>query len=138
MEVNNRRIDLSLREKDPAQRVVSLWTLRCKPYHFLEICAGGKQIARMQRRHHLLVSRNCPRSCIPLRRIRRLRSAHCHRSTEEKQQRHAESKERRPAMNENRFHAKDTCRTFSKILACSQPRTAPQPVALRFPARSPR
>jgi hypothetical protein len=38
-----------------------------------------------------------------------LRSAHHRSSAEEKQQRVAELKKRRPVMNENQFHAKDTC-----------------------------
>src|SRR6266849_5901941 len=54
LEMNDRGIDFSLREQDPAQGVVCFWTPRCKPQNFLEIRASGSQIALLQRGHTLL------------------------------------------------------------------------------------
>ncbi len=45
LEMSDRGIDLALREQDPAEGVVSLWTLRRKPHNFLEIRASRNQIA---------------------------------------------------------------------------------------------
>jgi hypothetical protein len=83
---------------------VSLRTLRRKPHNFFKIRARRNQIAFLQRRHALLISGAHSRSCI--RNIRGLRSGDRGGSAEEKRQRGAPLKEKRPMMNENQFHAK--------------------------------
>src|SRR5713226_4942341 len=122
------RINFSLSEQDPAQRVVSFWTLRRKPNNSFEIRASRNQIALLQRRHASLVSCSRPRSSIRLRRICGLRSAHPRSSAEEKDQRRTEVKKTHPTMREIRFHAKKSCSEFLKILTCSLSRASPQAV----------
>src|SRR5258708_15706969 len=85
-------IDFSLSKQNPAQRVVSFWTLRRKANNFFKIRARGNQIALLQRGHASLVSCSRPRSRIRLGgvclgRICGLRSARCRGSGKKKKQR---------------------------------------------------
>src|SRR2546423_6483799 len=73
-EMRDRGIDLSLGEENPTERIVTLWALGSKPQHPLKGGARRSQIALLQRRHALLVSRSPPRSRIRLPRTRALRS----------------------------------------------------------------
>src|SRR5207249_12099747 len=100
---NDRGIDLSLREQNPAQRVVSFRAARRQPHDFFEIRARGSEIALLQRRHAVLIGGARPRNCICLRRTRGLGSALFWNNAAKKQQRSAESESRRPAKNDNEF-----------------------------------
>ena len=86
LKLNDCGIDLSLREQNPAQRVVSFRAARCKPHNFFQIRARGYQIAPLQRRHAVLIGSIRLRNCIRLRRTRRLRRALWRNSAAEKQQ----------------------------------------------------
>ncbi len=101
LKMSDRGIGLSLREQDPAQRVVPLGTLRREPHNFFEIRPRRNQIAFLQRRHALLIDGIRPRRRIRLRSIRGLCGRDCGNGAEEKHQRGALLKEERPAMNEN-------------------------------------
>src|SRR5258708_25347449 len=106
------RINLSLSQQDPAQRVVPFGTLRRQPNNFFKIRSGGNHIALLQRRHASLVSGNRPGSSVRLCGIRGLCRACRRGGTEKRKQRHAELKKMHPTIKEIRLHATETRRVF--------------------------
>src|SRR5882762_7742198 len=62
LKLNNGRVGLSLRQQNPAERVVSFRTFWSETYDFLEVRARGGQIALLQRRHALTVNGHGARS----------------------------------------------------------------------------
>src|SRR6266702_529779 len=104
----DRRINLALREQNPAERVVPLRALRRKPQDFFEGCASAAQIAVLHLPHPLLINRRRPPCAVRRRGARRLREARISRAECKKKKNSAALEEIRPPMNKNEIHARES------------------------------